>query len=118
MVRSLKNILPSQDGWKMISGFFRKISGRYHKNEMLIFPHLLPSRPIFRLRLQGCKFKPRNVADLAGAAGARRNVRVTRKISKDLERSRKISKDFKKWLCCELPNLADYGRNKHWQTLQ
>jgi hypothetical protein len=75
----------------MISGFFRKISGRYHKNEMLIFPHLLPSRPIFRLRLQGCKFKPRNVADLAGAAGARRNVRVTRKISKDLERLQEMT---------------------------
>ena len=91
MVRSLKNILPSQDGWKMISGFFRKISRRYHKNEMLIFPHLLPSRPIFRLRLQGCKFKPRNVADLAGAAGVRRNVRVTRNISKDLERLQEMT---------------------------
>ena len=100
----------------MISGFFRKISGRYHKNEMLIFPHLLPSRPIFRLRLQGCKFKPRNVADLAGAAGARRNVRVTRKISKDLERSRKTSRNdcvvnFQIWQI-----MAGTNTDKHFSS--
>ena len=46
MARNLKNILPSQDGSNMIK-----------------------PRPIFHgLRLQGGKFKPRNIADLKTCA--------------------------------------------------